>query len=232
MSKKGFTLVELLVVISIIAVLSVIGITVFTGVQKNAADAKRRGDIDAIMKAYEVTGSNGQYRQLTGADFAGGTIPVPPEGDSATYFQWGPDAPDLAKRTNSWYGLCTQLSNGSSYCKESVMGERPEDAPSPLTYAAYTSPPCPAVPNLNYSGGISCKTDFIRTNLIYIACPADPALITLLNNSCSYNGPGGSCGGGMQIYYYTSAEGGTSARGDLMNNECGGPTPVEVRLHK
>ena len=53
-SALGFTLVELLIVISIIAVLSVIGVTVFSGVQKSARDAKRRGDIDAIAKALEV----------------------------------------------------------------------------------------------------------------------------------------------------------------------------------
>lgn len=52
--SSGFTLVELLVVIAIIAVLSMIGLTVFTGVQKSARDAKRKGDIDAIAKAMEV----------------------------------------------------------------------------------------------------------------------------------------------------------------------------------
>ena len=53
-NKRGFTLVELLIVITIIAVLSVIGITVYSGVQKNARDARRRADIDSIAKALEI----------------------------------------------------------------------------------------------------------------------------------------------------------------------------------
>ncbi len=82
---KGFTLVELLVVISIIAILSVIGITIFSGVQKSARDAQRRGDIDAISKALEVhfgirgvcnPGDN--YCPPIGTYFSSGIVPEDP----------------------------------------------------------------------------------------------------------------------------------------------------------
>lgn len=67
-SVRGFTLVELLVVISIIAILSVIGMVVFSGVQKNARDARRRGDIEAIAKALEI------YHLTTGSYPVGGWL--------------------------------------------------------------------------------------------------------------------------------------------------------------
>lgn len=89
-ANKGFTLVELLVVISIIAVLSVVGLTVFTGVQKNARDAKRRADIDAISTALEshhnttkdqyCTANAGTYCAPLGAWFEANAMPTDPSG--------------------------------------------------------------------------------------------------------------------------------------------------------
>lgn len=81
-TSKGFTLVELLVVISIIAILAVIAIAIFSGVQSRARDARRQADVSSIAKALEaqkVAGST-VYPQIAGAWFAGGSVPAEPAG--------------------------------------------------------------------------------------------------------------------------------------------------------
>lgn len=117
---EGFTLVELLVVISIIAILSVAGMVVYTNVQLKARDAKRKGDIDAIAKAMEVNYNRitpFQYSALcaissTSNDctkwFGGGNYPVDPKDGSTNGC-----AGNLCKycdRTGSGFGLCVGAS--------------------------------------------------------------------------------------------------------------------------
>lgn len=109
-NPSGFTLVELLVVVSIIAVLSVIGITIFTGVQKGARDARRKADIDSIAKALEAnytSGSATPYLVLVGTMFSGGVVPDDPQ-NTDTYVYTGKPA---AATTS--YTVCAHLEKGN-----------------------------------------------------------------------------------------------------------------------
>lgn len=112
--QKGFTLVELLVVISIISILAVMGMVIFTNTQKNARDARRRADIDAIDKAIEVkrTASSG-YGPVTEADFAGGSIPADPTPDRV-YCMWTNSDPNLPPPPIS--GIASTWTGSTSSC--------------------------------------------------------------------------------------------------------------------
>ena len=64
--KMGFTLVELLISISMIAILSVVLSISFSNAQKNGRDQRRIADLKAIQNAAE------QYNMLSGGYPAGG----------------------------------------------------------------------------------------------------------------------------------------------------------------
>lgn len=77
-TSKGFTLVELLVVMSVIAILAVAGLVLFSGTQKSARDTVRRQEIDSIAKAMEMNYDNAtnKYTVLTNISFANGVPPA------------------------------------------------------------------------------------------------------------------------------------------------------------
>lgn len=82
MYKKGFTLIEMLVVISLIGILAALAMVSFSSVQKQARDASRKSDIKQYQTAIESYASknSGNYPiyanaiTLTGAHtFCGST---------------------------------------------------------------------------------------------------------------------------------------------------------------
>lgn len=68
----GFTLVELLVVISILGVLATIGLTAFTSSQARGRDAQRKSDLKQISSSLELYYSDyGKYPDSSAGKIAG-----------------------------------------------------------------------------------------------------------------------------------------------------------------
>jgi prepilin-type N-terminal cleavage/methylation domain-containing protein len=121
LNQQGLTLVELLVAITIIAIIALIGLTVFTGLQSNARDSKRRADVNAISEALELhynytlnqkcTGDGGTYCPVQSTWFSGHTIPKDP--------QTGSDYQNIPTSSSAipTYTICTTLESGISYCR-------------------------------------------------------------------------------------------------------------------
>lgn len=65
--SQGFTLIELMIAITIVAVLATIGLIMLQGAQKIARDAKRKSDLEDIKKAFYA------YKNVTGTFCLSGT---------------------------------------------------------------------------------------------------------------------------------------------------------------
>ena len=95
MNKKGFTLIEILVVAKIMSLLASMGVTSYSTLNQNSRDAKRKADAEQIRSALEMyKNTNGNYpislNNLTAADPSGNIylseIPVDPKGVNSYYY--------------------------------------------------------------------------------------------------------------------------------------------------
>lgn len=129
-NPQGFSLIELLVVVTIMAILAAIGITAFGGLSRSAADSRRKADIDAIAKAYEKNykWETGKYQALdvNGGDFTAKKIPTPPEAPTGSY-------DGLLTAETSTFTVCARLeanpantrctaTSATCYCQSSALG--------------------------------------------------------------------------------------------------------------
>lgn len=134
--RKGFTLIELMVVITIIGVLSSIGFAVYTGVSSKAKEARKRADVDAIAKVTETKYDplTGNYSQVQSADFDKGAIPTPPDGSSYDCIVGasGLGTSNCSVTSAKGFRICARLGNQSStcltnsstcYCRSSQQGD-------------------------------------------------------------------------------------------------------------
>ncbi|HSX31002.1 MAG TPA: type II secretion system protein [Candidatus Saccharimonadales bacterium] len=76
--SKGFTIVELLIVIVVIAILATLVIVTFTGIQQKARDSQRQTDINALdshIEAYFAsTGYYPSYADLSSGTWVSGNL--------------------------------------------------------------------------------------------------------------------------------------------------------------
>ena len=108
--QSGFTIVELLIVIVVIAILAAITIVAYNGIQRRARDSKRLADSANILKSLEAyhaiydtypqetpTGGGGSFEQSTdtpgtfmeyliGSHFS--EVPVDPLNDASHYYRY------------------------------------------------------------------------------------------------------------------------------------------------
>jgi prepilin-type N-terminal cleavage/methylation domain-containing protein len=78
-NQKGFTFVELLVVITIIAVIFAAGVVSYTTISMNSRNARRSSDLEAVRQALEMCRSiDGSYPLVSpGIYGSGGSIACP-----------------------------------------------------------------------------------------------------------------------------------------------------------
>ena len=88
--KKGFTLLEVLIVIAIIGILVSIGLASYSTAQSKSRDARRRGDLKAMQNAWEqyYAESANAAKTTTGkkisATYLPAGIPTDPQGSAYT----------------------------------------------------------------------------------------------------------------------------------------------------
>lgn len=150
---SGFTLVELLVVITIIAILSVVGLTLFNGAQISARDARRKADVDAIANALEIKKAPGvvSYQTIAVTDMSSGLIPEDSVNGSYVYcirvYPTDTEASgDTSVTAGAWATACPASFN-------------PATISSGLSGASFgtTNKSFKICARLEVSGGIYCK---------------------------------------------------------------------------
>jgi len=128
MKRNGFTLIEVMVVTTIIAILAAVGMVSYQTANQKARDGKRKADMEQIRSALEMYKADSATNAYPAtANFSAlvspiayiREIPNPPPNSSPATYQGGYTCPYPNGGSASQYELCQRLEanpSASPYC--------------------------------------------------------------------------------------------------------------------
>ena len=133
--NQGFTLIEVLVAATIIAVLTSIGVVSYQAANKRARDAKRKTDLEQVRAALEMYKADNNWYPNTGTGNWTNTSNL---GTPLTNYL--SPIPSPPKTAEVYYYKATTNSSGGhyyGYCLSSKMEGSITNPPSSCTYSGY-----------------------------------------------------------------------------------------------
>lgn len=141
-NNKGFTLVELLIVIAIIGVLSTLLTANFIGVRQRSRDATRKSNLRQIQSALELYRSD-QGSYPTSVPNCTSSL-MSPDCSSTTYMQKVPTDPNGTSAPNG--GFYYYVSNGTTYSIIACLENQNDSDKDSINVS-----PCDGTTNFSYT---------------------------------------------------------------------------------